>query len=176
MNRRSFLKRAGAAALIVVAAPLFVPSERLELGVPKLIVPPPRRGPITLAEGAEMHADDKVEQALFAEFERMSPVLERMPFSPVQFATQLSFDEESSDATGTIYAVRFDAVGEVAPRHGLVEPRQAGYEIGRAIGWSHEQAKALGDRWSQERPEYRWIRERGGLTPIPAVIADGANT
>lgn len=35
MNRRSFLKLAGSAALSVVAAPLFVPSERLDFGVPK---------------------------------------------------------------------------------------------------------------------------------------------
>lgn len=43
MNRRSFLKRAGAATLAVVAAPLFIPSERLDFGVPKrrLIVPEP---------------------------------------------------------------------------------------------------------------------------------------
>jgi len=43
MGRRGFLKRVGAAALTVVAAPLFVPSERLEFGVPKqrLIVPEP---------------------------------------------------------------------------------------------------------------------------------------
>jgi hypothetical protein len=44
MDRRSFLKRAGAAALAVVAAPLFIPSERLEFGVPKaraLLVPEP---------------------------------------------------------------------------------------------------------------------------------------
>lgn len=43
MNRRSFLKRAGAATLAIVAAPLFIPSERLDFGVPKprIIVPEP---------------------------------------------------------------------------------------------------------------------------------------
>lgn len=43
MNRRSFLKRAGAATLAIVSAPLFIPSERLAFGVPKprIVVPEP---------------------------------------------------------------------------------------------------------------------------------------
>ena len=40
MNRRGFLKRAGASALAVVAAPLFIPAERLAYGVPKPPVVP----------------------------------------------------------------------------------------------------------------------------------------
>jgi hypothetical protein len=40
MNRRSFLRRAGAAALAVVAAPLFIPAERLDFGVPRPLAPP----------------------------------------------------------------------------------------------------------------------------------------
>jgi hypothetical protein len=35
MNRRSFLKRAGAAGLAIVAAPLYIPAERLAFGVPQ---------------------------------------------------------------------------------------------------------------------------------------------
>ena len=34
MNRRGFLKRVGGAALAVVTAPLYIPSERLDFGVP----------------------------------------------------------------------------------------------------------------------------------------------
>jgi hypothetical protein len=40
MNRRSFLRRAGAAALAVVAAPIFIPAERLDFGVPRPLAPP----------------------------------------------------------------------------------------------------------------------------------------
>lgn len=34
LSRRSFLKRVGAATLAIAAAPLFIPSERLDFGVP----------------------------------------------------------------------------------------------------------------------------------------------
>lgn len=40
MDRRGFLKRAGGAILTVVAAPLFIPSERLDFGVPRRIILP----------------------------------------------------------------------------------------------------------------------------------------
>lgn len=40
IGRRGFLKRIGTAALIVVSAPLYIPSERLDFGVPKRIITP----------------------------------------------------------------------------------------------------------------------------------------
>lgn len=48
VGRRGFFARAGAALVAAVAAPLFIPSERLEFGVPKLILPPePALVPVT---------------------------------------------------------------------------------------------------------------------------------
>ncbi|HVQ45109.1 MAG TPA: hypothetical protein VMT30_09220 [Candidatus Saccharimonadia bacterium] len=46
MNRRSFLKVLGGTGLSIVAAPLFIPSERLDFGVP--------RGPIALPTEEEV--------------------------------------------------------------------------------------------------------------------------
>jgi hypothetical protein len=39
VDRRGFIRRAGAALATVLAAPLFIPSDRLVFGVPKLILP-----------------------------------------------------------------------------------------------------------------------------------------
>lgn len=42
MNRRGFLRRAGAAVIAAVAAPLYIPSERLDFGVPTQGLDAPR--------------------------------------------------------------------------------------------------------------------------------------
>lgn len=53
MDRRGFLKRAGAAALTVMAAPLSIPSERLDVGVPrqKIVLPETETGDWIRGEG-----------------------------------------------------------------------------------------------------------------------------
>lgn len=77
MNRRSFLKRAGGAALAVVAAPLFIPAERLEFGVPKPIAAPPVQetpkilgSEVTLRLPAELWRDDEAVKRLVSVSDR----------------------------------------------------------------------------------------------------------
>lgn len=98
MNRRGFLKLAGG-LVAAVAAPVFIPADRLEFGVPRTIALPPRaglgleyarmaaqlsgpidyqpRGPVTLAESLQLipslYASDMVKM-----FEEQSVILQMM--------------------------------------------------------------------------------------------------
>jgi hypothetical protein len=99
VDRRSFLRRAGAAALTVVAAPLFIPSERLDFGVPKaraLLVPEPETlkligGEVSVYLPAEDWGDDDMVKVYLPKTTYPEPPQAMLRRGPVTLAEAAQF-------------------------------------------------------------------------------------